>query len=89
MSKGLGHLTHEEKLRVLGMFSSGGILPTCINTVKKMESYCIALKERMGGNGQKLKYSKFNLNIRKYFLAVRLNIRAGFLERLWSSYAWR
>lgn len=62
MSKGLEHLTHEGKHRDLGMFNSVGILPTCINTVKKTEPYCIVPKERMRVNGQKVKYRKFDLN---------------------------
>ncbi|KAK4806808.1 hypothetical protein QYF61_005604 [Mycteria americana] len=63
--KELEHLTSEESLRELGLFSLE-------KTRLRGGSYQLVLSDRTRGNGHKFKYKKFHLNIRKTFFTMRV-----------------
>ncbi|KAK4828085.1 hypothetical protein QYF61_023145, partial [Mycteria americana] len=61
MIKGWKHLSIEERLRELGLFS-----------LEKRRIRGISLSDRERGNGHKLKHRRLSLNIRKCFFTVRV-----------------
>ncbi|KAK4825619.1 hypothetical protein QYF61_001299 [Mycteria americana] len=75
--KALEHLSFEERLRELGLFSLEKTRRDLINVYKFLkegakipEGGCT--DDKTGGNGRKLKHRRFPLNIRKHFFTVRV-----------------
>jgi len=76
MMKGLEHLSFEERLRDLWLFSLkkrrlGGILSMFINTWRggkedRARLFPMVLSDRTRGNGRELKHRVVHLNIRKH-----------------------
>ena len=100
MSRVLEHLSYEERLRELGLFSlKRRLRGDLLNAYKYLKGGCqkdgsrlfiVSPSDRTRGNRHKQKPKMFHLNMRKNFLLSGWwSTGTGCLGRLWSFLLWR
>jgi len=101
MMRGLEHLSYEERLRELGLFSlkKRRLRGDIINAYKYLKGggqedgarlFSVVPSNRTRGNKHKLKHRKFRLNMRKNLFTLRVTETGTVCpEGLWSLFLWR